>query len=154
MENLNFHSTAKLNSREICSNAWTAKFNSTKMQKFCLFCEPRNFLPTKISDNKILFVMAHLVCLNSHWNCKRNISNFYYFYLFVFYGNQVFRKSNSSIFFLVVLLCLKNHRYFHLYQHYWKIISRFNVDRHFICWSKLSEVSCCYFLLLLLRTNW
>ena len=34
MENLNFHSTAKLNSREICSNTWITKFNSEKIQKF------------------------------------------------------------------------------------------------------------------------
>ena len=53
MENLNFHSTAKLNSREIFSNIWTAKFNFAKMQKFRSFCELRNFPPPKISDNKV-----------------------------------------------------------------------------------------------------
>ena len=53
MENLNFHLTAKLNSCEICSNTRPAKFNSVKMQKFRGFCELRNFLPSKISDNKV-----------------------------------------------------------------------------------------------------
>ena len=53
MENQNFHSTAKLHSREIGSNTLTAKFNSAKMQKVCGFCEQQNFLPAKISDNKV-----------------------------------------------------------------------------------------------------
>ena len=53
MKNLNFHSTAKLNSHKICSNTWTVKFNSTKIKKFCGFCEPWNLLPTNISDIKI-----------------------------------------------------------------------------------------------------
>ena len=53
MENLNFHSTTKLNSCEICSNPRTAKFNSAKMKKFRGFCVPQDFLTAKISDNKV-----------------------------------------------------------------------------------------------------
>ena len=48
MDNLNFHSTVKLNSRETCSNTGTAKFNVAKMQKF-----RGSEKPAKISDNKV-----------------------------------------------------------------------------------------------------
>ena len=61
MEKLNFHSTAKLNPREICSNTWTAKFNAAKMQKFRGFYEPQNFLPAKISDDKVVELNLELI---------------------------------------------------------------------------------------------
>ena len=55
MANFNYHSTVKLNFRDICSSTWTAKFNSAKMQKVCGFCEPRKFIHAKISDSKVFW---------------------------------------------------------------------------------------------------
>jgi len=31
----------------------TTKFNSAKMKRFCAFWQPLNFLPTKVSGNKV-----------------------------------------------------------------------------------------------------
>ena len=54
----------------------------------------------------LLFVLGHLTCLNSHWNSEIKIWKFIsqdmvFINVFVFYGNQVFRK-------IIFVVCWKN----------------------------------------------